>query len=627
MSPQEERAALTPRTSLYAYALRLRDAEPDGRPPRRGYRLPAPDPGPAPASPSAAPAATQQRGNLDRAGARAAATGAVAPLLSDPDTLRAADEVHRRLHDLGAQVADVRNALAGLPLEDAAAARALGRRLVRTGTSAPAVSVGIDLLARLGEPEDVACLKVLGLFRSFARPVIAALTAIDCPTGALVWLSRCTEGRELRRLVDALLARDDQAARDGLLAVPLDPRAVGSETARRIAEAVVLDDIISNDPVDAPTLAQAGRLLVRMARANDYRHEILAYDRAAAAYEAFVTRASRLPPGLDHYAILLSVALDLHSGPSVLLGWRPGQREALLESLESVLTAPAWAAVPGAGPGLTDPGLTSPAERRRIQWIRRAARQPFTRPAAPGRLRIEVVVRDPAVPECVETRVLIDGRPLVPEVFDRGPAHSPEYLLDTGRLRATAEPREVQLAEAYCTEGCCGALHVTICRDGDQVVWRDWRRPRTLPSGRPAPELPEYRFDAAAYDAEIARAETDRSWAWPARNAARLIATGLRDRPDVLARWDARLDWAGTDFGEPDTIAVSFTFRPGIAAGRQDEDGHYLQFVWELQDDGTPAEQQAAAALHRLSTADPKGYAHVRGGSRESAEALGHPWP
>ncbi|MFC5148235.1 hypothetical protein [Streptomyces aureoversilis] len=623
MSPQEERDALTPRTSLYAYALRLRDAEPDGRPPRRGYRLPEPDPDPAPdpTSPAAAPAAARQSGHLDGAEARAAATDAVAPLLSDPDTLRAAGEVHHRLGELGARVAHVRDALARLPLEDEAAARALGRRLVRTGTSAPAVSVGIGLLARLGEPEDIPCLTVLGLFRTFTRPVVAALTAIDCPTGALVWLSRCTEGRELRRLVDALLARDDRAARDGLLAVPLDPRAVGSETARRIAETVMLDDIISNDPVDAPTLAQAGRLLVRMARADDYTYEILAYDGAVAAYEAFVSRASRLPPGLDHYAILLSVALDLHSGPGVLLGWRPGQREVLLETLESVLTAPAWAAVP------TDPGLTDPAERRRVHWIRRAARQPFTRPAAAGRLRVEVVVRDPAVPETVETRLLIDGRPLVPEVFGRGPAHSPEYLLDTGRLRATAEPREVRLAEAYCTEGCCGALHVTICRDGDRVVWRDWRRPSTLPSRQPAPELPEYRFDAAAYDAEIARAETDRSWAWPARNAARLIAAGLRARPGVLARWDARLDWAGTDFGEPDTIAVSFTFRPGSAAGHQDEDGHCLQFIWELQDDGTPPEQQAAAALHRLSTEDPKGYAEVRGGSRESAEALGYPWP
>ncbi|MFD7615894.1 hypothetical protein [Streptomyces sp. NPDC059802] len=42
----------------------------------------------------------------------------------------------------------------------------------------------------------------------------------------------------------------------------------------------------------------------------------------------------------------------------------------------------------------------------------------------------------------------------MPEAFGRGAVHPPEYLLDSGRPRATDEPREVQLAEAYCTEGC-----------------------------------------------------------------------------------------------------------------------------------------------------------------------------
>ncbi|MFF7726596.1 hypothetical protein [Streptomyces sp. NPDC008001] len=454
-----------------------------------------PRPRPRPGGPAASTGPKPGRpGSVDRAEARAAATDAIVPLLTEPDTVRAADEVHRRLHELGAGVSHVRHALAELPLKDEAAARALGRCLVRTGTSAPAVSVGLGLLARLGEPEDVPCLKVLGLFRTFTRPVITALTSIDCPAAALVWLSRYIEGRELRRLVDALLAHDDRAARAGLLAVSLDRRAVGSATARRIAEAVMLDDVISDDPVDARPLAQAGRLLSRMAGAGTYQCEILAYDRAVAAYEAFVTRACRLRPGVDHYAILLSVALDLHSGPGVLLDWRPGRREALLDILESLLTSPAWAAaVPAGDPAdPTEPTKCADrTDRRRVHWIRRAARQPFTRPAA---------------------------------------------------LRATAEPREVQLTEAYCTEGCCGAPYVTIRRDGDHVVWSDWRHPDTLPSEQPAPVLPEYRFDAPAYDAEIARPENDHSWAWPARNAARLITAGLRDRPGILARWDARMD-------------------------------------------------------------------------------------
>ncbi|WP_431040627.1 hypothetical protein ACQUSR_01160 [Streptomyces sp. P1-3] len=545
---------------------------------------------------------------------------ALVPLMADPDTARAAEEVHRRLQELGVRDRHIRAVAAELPVEDEATARALGRCLTRTGTSTAAVSMGIGLLARVGEPEDVPYLKLLGLLRGFAAPAVQALTALDCPTAALVWLGDRVGGRGLRHLVDALAARDDQAARSWLLAVPLEPRAVGPSTARRIAEAVRLADVLRADPVDIGVLAQAGRLLCRMASPRDYHAEILAYRQAVAAYEALIARASRLPPTLDHCATLLSLALDLYSGPSVLLGWRPGQREALLDALESVLTAPAWAAMAAGEPA-------DPAERRRAHWIRRTARQPFARRATPARLRVEVTVRDPADPDIVETRLLIDGRPLVPEAFGRGPAGSPEYLLDSGRLRASTAPREVRLAEAYCTEGCCGALYVTICRDGEHVVWRDWRRPATPPSQQPPPELPEYRFDAAEYDAEITRAENDHSWAWPARSTARLIAAGLRNRPDLLTRWDAQPGWVGTDFTDPDTAVLSFTFWPGLAAGRRNREGPWLQFVWSVPEDGTPPEERAAAALRRLAAADPKAYAEVRGGSREHAEALGFPWP
>ena len=313
---------------------------------------------------------------------------------------------------------------------------------------------------------------------------------------------------------------------------------------------------------------------------------------------------------------LLSLALDLHSGPSVLLDWQFGQREVLLDALEAVLSSPSWATVLESEP-------EDPAERRRVHWIRRTTRQPFSHPTA-SRLRVETTVRDPADPDTVEARLLLDGRPLVPEAFGKGPANSPEYLLDSGRLRATAEPREVQLAEAYCTEGCCGALYVTICREGAEVVWRDWRRPRALP---PAAELPEYRFEAADYDAEVERAENDRSWAWPARHTARLIAAGLRDQPDLLTRWDSRVGWIGTDFHVTDTTTLSFTYWPGLAAGQQDKKGPWLQFIWGLPDDGTPPEVQAAAALRQLAEQDPKNYAEVRGGSPSYAEALGFRWP
>ena len=98
---------------------------------------------------------------------------------------------------------------------------------------------------------------------------------------------------------------------------------------------------------------------------------------------------------------------------------------------------------------------------------------------------------------------VIDGRDIIRESFVSGPGLPPEVLLrPNGELRAADEPREVVLAEADCAPECCGALAVTIRLDGGHVVWGGWRD-----LIGPAPVLPEFRFDAGEYDAEIERAE------------------------------------------------------------------------------------------------------------------------
>ncbi|MER5638674.1 hypothetical protein ABT095_17130 [Kitasatospora sp. NPDC002227] len=60
-------------------------------------------------------------------------------------------------------------------------------------------------------------------------------------------------------------------------------------------------------------------------------------------------------------------------------------------------------------------------------------------------------------------RPIVDGRDILAEVFDEGPAADPGQLLgpDTP-LSATDTPRPVRPAEAECTEGCCGAVYVTV---------------------------------------------------------------------------------------------------------------------------------------------------------------------
>ncbi|MEV5905160.1 hypothetical protein [Streptomyces sp. NPDC052127] len=564
---------------------------------------------------------------------------ALNPLPEDPATL------HRRFAELGVRGRHrnlIGSAVAALPLpaDEHATARALARQLTRTGSTVPAVTAGLALLTRLGEPEDVPYLSTLGLLRSLTGPAVQALDALDRRSAAVLWLVTSVSRGELRPLVRALGAGDDRAVRSELVAFRAEPRFLGATTARRIAEAARLPDLLAEHPADPALLARAARLLVRMGCASDNTTELLTYREAPAVYETVVTRAGLLPPTLEQHATLLSLALDLSSGPAALLDWPSGCRETLLASLGRQLAEPTWTATATAGldpevqvglapegpAGLDPEGPADVARRLRVDWIRRTGRRPFTRPAVPDRgLRVEIVAGDPVDRAPVETRVLVDGWPLVPAVFAHGPAHSPEELLDEGLLRAGPEPRRVRLAEAWCSEGCCGALHVTIRRDGDRVVWEDWRRPPPPGSRGPAPELPVLRFDATAYDAEIARAEADRAWAWPARTVARLIKAGLVERPELLSRWDARRGWISTGHEEPDTAQVHFWYQPGLGAGRPE--GDPLVFRWTVPDDGTPAEAQAAAALHRLAAEDPKSYSRVSGGTRKRAEELGYTWP
>ncbi|MEW2128438.1 hypothetical protein AB0891_32500 [Streptomyces sp. NPDC007259] len=569
--------------SLYACALHVRNAEPEGEWCRADAAPPVPRPVPS------------NRPSRDFTRTRDELARLLGPLLVAPDAVEAAEEVHRRLAAMDPPVRHrtLRLLVAGLPVENEERARALARVLVRTGTGYQAVCTGLVLLAGLGEPEDVPYLRALGLLRTLVRPVVHALDAIDRPAAAVLALRDHNGAPELQPLLAALDSGDRAAVRERVVALPGD---VSPEVARRVAEASGLAELLAPvhelpAPEGVGLVAQVGRLLFRMTTLHDYQPEILAYPDAPRAYGELARGAGLLPPTPDHQALVLSAVQELRTGPAMLHDWGPGRREAALSELTAVLNRPAWQTLP-------DRESDDPGVRRRLAWIRRTRAYVLRSPHAPSaRLRIEIHDRDPADRATVEARILVDGRPLVPEYFGRGPANAPEELLDTGLLRATDEPREVQLAEAYCTEGCCGALYVTVRRDGDQVVWGGWRCP-VPPGGKR--EMPEIRFEAAAYDAEIARAEGDDGWAWPARRAARLTVAGLRGRPDLLTRWNVRLGWTGTAFSDPEVTVISLLYDA--------EDGTARQILWRVPEDGTPPEDRAAAALDRLTREDPRTY-------------------
>lgn len=123
--------------------------------------------------------------------------------------------------------------------------------------------------------------------------------------------------------------------------------------------------------------------------------------------------------------------------------------------------------------------------------------------------QLTVAIIDPPEaqwPNHVELRLLVDGRDVIADVFDRGPNEDPDRLLGPDSpLLPDRHPHETRVAEAICTEGCCGAIYVRVRRDGDTIVWDQWRNP-----DNPQFSLPAFRFDVAQYEAELARVHEDR---------------------------------------------------------------------------------------------------------------------
>ncbi|MFE2149722.1 hypothetical protein [Streptomyces lavendulae] len=236
-------------------------------------------------------------------------------------------------------------------------------------------------------------------------------------------------------------------------------------------------------------------------------------------------------------------------------------------------------------------------------------------------LTLRVVVPPTSEPGArVEVRPLVDGLDILAEVFTEGPGVDPKHLLPPdGPLTADAEPREVLLAEAECTEGCCGALYVTVSRDGDDVIWSGWRNPDD-----DEVELPEFRFDARQYRAEVERAAADHGWEWPARTVARLLERHLVARTDWLPSWECELGGVSAWLWEPERINL-FLFHPSRSAIGQDRP--WLQFRMTLAVSGDDPAAQAQRLAERLTAGDPRQSAEVCGGSPEFARQLGYSWP
>ncbi|MGW6570457.1 hypothetical protein [Streptomyces sp. NPDC054975] len=129
--------------------------------------------------------------------------------------------------------------------------------------------------------------------------------------------------------------------------------------------------------------------------------------------------------------------------------------------------------------------------------------------------RLEIQVLPPGPRYVAQVRFRVNGEDLIEDAVGeggRGPYAADALPADrTSPLRATGEPRRLELGEPDCTGGCCGFLTVVVQRLGEVVQWSVREVPWAAHTPAPGP-LPEFHFDAIQYDAEVARAEADRWW-------------------------------------------------------------------------------------------------------------------
>ncbi|MFE9747813.1 hypothetical protein ACFYOT_23150 [Saccharothrix saharensis] len=206
------------------------------------------------------------------------------------------------------------------------------------------------------------------------------------------------------------------------------------------------------------------------------------------------------------------------------------------------------------------------------------------------------------------TRVLVNDLDVVAAAYPADGYHGqpvagavPSSLLGPDGLVASPRPREVWLGGAGPADG----LVVRVRLVGSEVVWDGWRMADYHDSSaRPARRLGDFRFDAAAYASELARATARADRSWPARSVAEHLravlwrdgygqdgGTWVHDYAAIRAPED-----------DPDVVVVGYRARD-VDGPRRALPGTYSM---TFPVDGTDPEDQARAIVHRLRHEDLK---------------------
>lgn len=468
-------------------------------------------------------------------------------------------------------------------------ARTMALHLLHTGVTSTEVRVGLQLLARAGEPDDTDLIGTFALLgRNYGSITLRALKRLGLTTPGLFALANRVPLRERH------------------------PFAV------RLGAAPIAD---INALVATLSVGDAITLLRMTEDFQGTPEWIRGNERLAAAVVAAAENPLLMGDGPQTPVSMVWLRDEIRYGPCALLGYSPGQRRQAIERLG------AWLSAPCTLEAVKAEVAQRPTDSQAI-WLHHQVieAQRDRSGDLPEGLAIRIAVPPPGSPGDVRTHLLIDGVPLEPRCFGMGVPRIPErFLHSEDSLSATADSREVPLAEADCAEGCCGGLKARIRRDEarGRVEWEVWRTSGTQKNRE------RFSFDAAAYDAEIARAASDFTWAWPARRAARLLRERMEAEPELMSRWECRFGSADSWNRERSVLRLHFA-HPGLPS--QSSDWPWLQFEYQVEvPDAAIVDDDAVGALvdrtvKQFRETDPKRFARLVSGSRELAESLGIPW-
>ncbi|MEU5027491.1 hypothetical protein [Streptomyces milbemycinicus] len=222
------------------------------------------------------------------------------------------------------------------------------------------------------------------------------------------------------------------------------------------------------------------------------------------------------------------------------------------------------------------------------------------------------IPNDWAADPWAEVRPLIDGVDVLKEVHPEGVALSCRHWTgpaESWPLAVTEEPRSIMITEPTCTAGCCGALYVTMRREGDRVIWEAWENTSNI-TAVPA----DFRFDTTQYEAELARAAADRSWEEPVDTVARLLEQTLADS-GWFERWGCVLTSVSPRREEPG-LPEELTAPEGVdvefhqVRGPGERTDFYGYELFVIRDQSV--EEQVRRLADRILADDPRKTAEIQ---------------